>query len=43
MRGMLSRRACLAGLGSGLMGAEAFRYRVVPGWGVLDEKTPVKN
>jgi hypothetical protein len=40
---MLSRRACLAGLGGGLLGAEGLGYRVVPGWGVLDEKTPVKN
>ena len=43
MTGKLSRRACLAGLGGGLLGAEGLRYRVVPGWGVLDEKTPVKN
>ncbi len=40
---MLSRRACLAGLGAGLLGGGAYRYRVEPGWGVLDEKTPVKN
>ncbi len=40
---MITRRACLAGIGMGLMGAGAYRYRVVPGWGVLDEKTPVKN
>ena len=40
---MLSRRACLAAIGSGLLGQGAFRYRVIPGWGVLDEKTPVKN
>lgn len=26
-----------------VLGQGAFRYRVVPGWGVLDEKTPVKN
>jgi peptidylamidoglycolate lyase len=25
------------------LGHGDFRYRVVPGWGVLDEKTPVKN
>lgn len=25
------------------LGHGEFRYRVVPGWGVLDEKTPVKN
>ena len=40
---MITRRACLAGLGTGLLGAGDYRYRVVPGWGVLDEKTPVKN
>ena len=26
-----------------LLGQADYRYRVVPGWGVLDEKTPVKN
>lgn len=26
-----------------LLGQGEFRYRVVRGWGVLDEKTPVKN
>lgn len=26
-----------------VLGQNGFRYRVVPGWGVLDEKTPVKN
>ena len=26
-----------------ILGQGAHRYRVVPGWGVLDEKTPVKN
>lgn len=26
-----------------VLGQGEFRYRVVPGWGVLDEKTPVKN
>lgn len=26
-----------------VLGHGDFRYRVVPGWGVLDEKTPVKN
>lgn len=26
-----------------LLGQGDFRYRQVPGWGVLDEKTPVKN
>ena len=40
---MITRRACLAGMGMGLLGQGAYRYRVVPGWGVLDEKTPVKN
>jgi hypothetical protein len=30
-------------MGMGLLGQGAYRYRVVPGWGVLDEKTPVKN
>ena len=38
-----SRRGCLAAMGGALMGAGGYRYRVVPGWGVLDEKTPVKN
>jgi peptidylamidoglycolate lyase len=28
---------------SAILGQGDFRYRVVPGWGVLDEKTPVKN
>lgn len=48
---MLSRRACLSALaGAGyaaaqdrVLGHGQHRYRVVPGWGVLDEKTPVKN
>lgn len=47
---MLSRRACVAGLSAGWLRAQGavlgqgdFRYRVVPRWGVLDEKTPVKN
>ncbi len=26
-----------------VLGQGDFRYRVVPGWGVLDDKTPVKN
>jgi len=26
-----------------ILGHGDFRYRLVPGWGVLDEKTPVKN
>jgi len=26
-----------------ILGQGAFRYRVVPGWGVLDDKTPVRN
>lgn len=47
---MLTRRACLPLVAAAsLRGAEnvlgqgQHRYRVVPGWGVLDEKTPVKN
>ena len=28
---------------SEVLGQGEFRYRVVPGWGVLDEQTPVKN
>ena len=28
---------------SAILGQGDFRYRVVPGWGVLNEKTPVKN
>lgn len=48
---MVSRRACLSALASApwlraqtpILGQGQFRYRVVPGWGVLDEKTPVKN
>lgn len=28
---------------STVLGQGDFRYRVVPGWGALDEKTPVKN
>ena len=26
-----------------VLGQGSFRYRLVPGWGVLDDKTPVKN
>lgn len=48
---MLTRRSCMTALsGAGFAGAQdkvlgqgEYRYRVVPGWGVLDEKTPVKN
>lgn len=48
---MLSRRTCLSALAAaGFAGAEnrvlgqgQHRYRVVPNWGVLDERTPVKN
>jgi peptidylamidoglycolate lyase len=29
--------------GNAVLGQGDFRYRVVPGWGVLGEKTPVKN
>ena len=32
-----------AGSSSATLGHGDFRYRVVPGWGVLGEKTPVKN
>lgn len=42
-REMFSRRAMLAGMAGAVWGQGAFRYRVVPGWGVLDAKTPVKN
>ena len=28
---------------TGILGQGDFRYRAVPGWGVLDAKTPVKN
>jgi len=28
---------------SAILGQGDFRYRLIPGWGVLDEKTPVKN
>ena len=31
------------GLAGAELGQGEFRYRVVPGWGVLGEKTPVKN
>ena len=48
---MLNRRACLTSLAAAAyaradnraLGQGAHRYRVVPGWGVLDERTPVKN
>src|SRR4051794_26619700 len=48
---MLSRRTCLSALAAaGIASAESrtlgqgeHRYRVVPGWGVLDAKTPVNN
>ncbi len=48
---MLSRRACLSTLAASgcaiaqdrVLGQGQHRYRVVPGWGVLDGKTPVKN
>jgi hypothetical protein len=48
---MLSRRTCLAALAGGAcagadkraLGQGQHRYRVVPGWGTLDERTPVKN
>jgi len=48
---MLSRRACLSALAAAgyaaaenrILGQGSHRYRVVPGWGVLDERTPVKN
>ena len=47
----ISRRAFAATLAasalargqSRILGQGDHRYRVVPGWGVLDEKTPVKN
>jgi peptidylamidoglycolate lyase len=29
--------------GAAVLGQGEYRYRVVPGWGVLDAKTPVKN
>ncbi len=48
---MLTRRACIsslvaarmAGAQSQVLGQGDHRYRVVPNWGVLDDKTPVKN
>lgn len=47
---MITRRACLFAAASAAatsqsvtLGQGAYRYRLVPGWGVLDEKTPVKN
>jgi hypothetical protein len=48
---MLSRRACLSALAAGacrasndrIVGQREHRYRVVPGWGVLDQRTPVNN
>jgi len=51
MVSMLSRRACLSTLAAaGVARAQAqtlgqgeYRYRVVPGWGVLDQRTPVNN
>lgn len=32
-----------AGQAPAVLGHGDFRYRVVPGWGVLDDRTPVKN
>jgi len=29
--------------GPDLLGHRDFKYQVVPGWGILDSKTPVKN
>ena len=48
---MLTRRACLSTFAAAgwavaqnrILGQGQHRYRVVPGWGVLDDKTPVKN
>lgn len=47
---MFTRRACLSALAAAslkaqpsVLGQGDYRYRVVPGWGVLDEKTPVNN
>lgn len=47
---MFTRRTCLSALAAAalqaqpsVLGQGEYRYRVVPGWGVLDEKTPVKN
>ena len=48
---MPTRRSCLSALAAAgwvraenhVLGQNQHRYRVVPGWGVLDEKTPVKN
>ncbi|MDZ4799012.1 MAG: hypothetical protein SGI92_12675 [Bryobacteraceae bacterium] len=42
---MLTRRACLSTLAAAATcaGQGQYRYRVVPNWGVLDEKSPVKN
>jgi len=49
---MLTRRSCLSTLAAAgfaraadgpVLGQGEFRYRVVPRWGVLDERTPVKN
>lgn len=47
---MLSRRTCLSLLAAGCatanhptLGQGNHRYRVVPNWGKLDEKTPVNN
>lgn len=33
----------MAGMSGALLGQGGYRYRVVEGWGVLDEHTPVKN
>ena len=50
---MLTRRTCVSAITAApflraaesqdLLGQGEYRYRVVPGWGVLDDKTPVKN
>lgn len=48
---MLTRRTCLSALAAApwvaaqdrILGQGQHRYRVVPGWGVLDQNTPVNN
>jgi peptidylamidoglycolate lyase len=43
LAGSLGGLNTLRGASAPLLGQGEHRYRLVPGWGVLDEKTPVKN
>ena len=40
---LMSPGLCSAAQAGGVLGQGDFRYRIVPGWGVLGAETPVKN